>query len=281
MVVVPAGSFTMGSPEDEPERRSNEDPQHEVRIPRDFAVGRHAVTPGQFAAFVKATGHKAEGAYIWKGDKYEFDPNGSWRNPGFTQDDSHPVVCVNWNDADQYVKWLKTVTGKPYRLLSEAEWEYCCRAGTGTPFYQFLLWLLPTVDRFPKAHKFVFGDRILNIALDILETTHGGPAASGPARSSRACAPGSRMRRTDNTWRLRHAIFRGRRFDPALRLQKPGRPPVAGSSAAALGTTIPGTAARLAVTGTPPTTGTTTLAFGSGARFSARAVAITVATGEH
>jgi formylglycine-generating enzyme required for sulfatase activity len=139
MVVVPAGSFAMGSPESEPERESwqkgTESPQHEVRIPREFAVGRHAVTRGQFAAFIKATGHKAEGAHVWKGDKWEHDAKASWRNPGFAQDDSHPVVCVNWNDAKAYVAWLAQVTGKPYRLLSEAEWEYCCRAGTTSPFW--------------------------------------------------------------------------------------------------------------------------------------------------
>ena len=79
MVVVPRGSFTMGSPENEPERercKDAEGPQHEVRIAQEFAVGRHAVTRGQFAAFVKATGHKAEGAYVWKGDKWEHDAEG-------------------------------------------------------------------------------------------------------------------------------------------------------------------------------------------------------------
>jgi formylglycine-generating enzyme required for sulfatase activity len=139
MVVVPAGGFTMGSPESEPERESwqkgTESPQHEVRIAREFAVGRHAVTRGQFAAFVSATGHRAEGAHIWKGDKWEHDPKGSWRNPGFAQDDSHPVVCVNWDDAKAYVGWLAQATGRDYRLLSEAEWEYCCRAGSTTPFW--------------------------------------------------------------------------------------------------------------------------------------------------
>jgi formylglycine-generating enzyme required for sulfatase activity len=139
MVVVPAGSFTMGSPESEPKRESwqkgTESPQREVAIAQPLAVGRHAVTRGQFAAFVDATGHKAEGAYIWKGGKYEHDPKGSWRNPGFLQDDNHPVVCINWDDAKAYAAWLTQATGRPYRLLLEAEWEYCCRAGTTTPFW--------------------------------------------------------------------------------------------------------------------------------------------------
>jgi formylglycine-generating enzyme required for sulfatase activity len=127
MVVVPAGSFVMGSPVTEPERSPHEGPLHTVTIAKPFAVGRHAVTRGQFAAFVKATSHKAEGA--------DNDPKASWRNPGFRQDDSHPVTCVNWDDAKAYISWLATATGKPYRFLTEAEWEYAARAGTTTPFW--------------------------------------------------------------------------------------------------------------------------------------------------
>ena len=140
MVVVPAGSFMMGSPETERERESwqkgTESPQHKVTIAQAFAVGRHAITRGQFAAFVNNTGHKTEGgATVWKGDKWEHDPNGSWRNPGFAQDDSHPVVCVNWDDAKAYAAWLSQQTGKTYRLLTEAERESVARSGTTTPFW--------------------------------------------------------------------------------------------------------------------------------------------------
>jgi formylglycine-generating enzyme required for sulfatase activity len=140
MVVVPAGSFTMGSPETEPERESwragTESPQRTVTIARPFAVGRHAVTRGQFAAFVNKTAHKMEGgAYVWTGSKWEHDPKASWRAPGFAQDDGHPVVCVNWNDAKAYAAWLSNEAGQDYRLATEAEWEYCCRAGRTTPFW--------------------------------------------------------------------------------------------------------------------------------------------------
>jgi formylglycine-generating enzyme required for sulfatase activity len=120
MVVVPAGKFIMGSPDDEPDRFESEGPQHEVTFAQPFAVGRHAVTRGEFAAFVNATSRKTD-------DR--------WRNPGFKQDDSHPVVCVSWDDAEAYASWLAEVTGRPYRLLTEAEWEYVARAGTTTPFW--------------------------------------------------------------------------------------------------------------------------------------------------
>jgi formylglycine-generating enzyme required for sulfatase activity len=134
MVVVPAESFMMGSPKTEPERFPDESPLRKVTIAQPFAVGRYAVTRRQFAAFVKATDHKAEGAVKWTGSDITHDPKASWRNPGYRQDDSHPVTCVNWDDAKAYISWLAAGTGRPYRFLTEAEWEYAARAGTTTPF---------------------------------------------------------------------------------------------------------------------------------------------------
>lgn len=120
MVVAPAGSFVMGSTESEPMRLCLEAPQHKVSIAEPFAIGRHAVTCGQFAAFLSAAG---------------YDAGEDWRNPGFAQDDRHPVVFVSWKDAQAYAKWLRERTGMAYRLPTEAEWEYVCRAGTVTPFW--------------------------------------------------------------------------------------------------------------------------------------------------
>jgi formylglycine-generating enzyme required for sulfatase activity len=136
MVVVPVGNFTMGSLKNEPERKDNESPFRQVTIASPFAVGRHAVTRGQFAAFVKDTDHKIDkGARVYKGTEWHDDHNASWRCPRFTQDDGHPVVCINWDDANAYASWLTEVTGKIYRLLTEAEREYVTRAGTTTPFW--------------------------------------------------------------------------------------------------------------------------------------------------
>ncbi|WP_460826593.1 formylglycine-generating enzyme family protein, partial [Massilia terrae] len=131
LVVLPAGRFQMGSGSDEQQAAldagarkawlEREVPRHLVAIGRDFAIGRHPVSVADWRAFVLATRWKPSG-----------DVN--WSAPGFIQTDEHPVVGVNWHDAQLYVRWLSTRTGKRYRMPSEAEWEYACRAGSGTPF---------------------------------------------------------------------------------------------------------------------------------------------------
>ncbi len=136
LVVIPPGKFLMGSPGLEAERFEDEGPQHSVTIGYPLAVGRFPVTRGEFAAFVATTGHATPGgAFIWKETRWTLDPARDWRSPGFDQTDRHPAVCVNWQDAQAYVAWLVQHTGKPYRLLSEAEWEYACRAGTATRYW--------------------------------------------------------------------------------------------------------------------------------------------------
>jgi formylglycine-generating enzyme required for sulfatase activity len=133
MVVVPAGAFTMGSPDSESQRDSDEGPQHTVTIPRPFAAGKLHVTVDQFAAFVRETGYSASTkCYKFASTKTS---GGSWRDPGFVQEGSHPVVCINWDDAKAYVAWLAKKTDKPYRLLSEAEFEYAARGRTSPGAY--------------------------------------------------------------------------------------------------------------------------------------------------
>jgi formylglycine-generating enzyme required for sulfatase activity len=131
MVVVPAGSFTMGSPDNEKDRDKDESPQHGVTIARPFAVGKFEVTLDQFAAFVKETGYDAGSeCFTFEQGKGEKRSGRSFRNPGYGQNGSHPAACVNWDDAKAYVGWLSRKTGKTYRLLTEAEWEYAARART-------------------------------------------------------------------------------------------------------------------------------------------------------
>jgi formylglycine-generating enzyme required for sulfatase activity len=133
MVVIPAGGFTMGASRDEEVATSRED-QATVVIRQPFAVGRFAVTRGEFAAFIAATDHKIDQG-CFRLSEPKRDANRNWRSPGFSQDDRHPVVCVSWDDANAYTAWLTASTGKSYRLLSEAEREYVTRAGSNTAFW--------------------------------------------------------------------------------------------------------------------------------------------------
>jgi formylglycine-generating enzyme required for sulfatase activity len=136
VVVVPAGSFTMGSPAGEPGRAAEREDQVRVSIAKPVAVGAFPVTRGEFAAFAMATGHKPDGGcYIWTGTTWEEQADRTWRAVNFEQDDRHPVLCVSLADATAYVAWLSRRTGKTYRLPSEAEREYATRAGTATPFW--------------------------------------------------------------------------------------------------------------------------------------------------
>jgi formylglycine-generating enzyme required for sulfatase activity len=137
MIMIPAGDFIMGSPASESGRFADEGPQRKVHISQ-LAVGKFDVTRGQWAAFVSATNRSTIGGCAWStlpGSK-DGEPNASasWRNLGFAQDDAHPVVCVTYNDAQDYARWLTDRTGHLYRLLTEAEWEYSARAGTITPY---------------------------------------------------------------------------------------------------------------------------------------------------
>ncbi len=137
MVVIPTGSFTMGSPDIETGRLEDgrEGPQHSVAIRQAFGVGKYEVSNAQFGRFVAESGHTTGGGcYWWTGSKVELDAAKSWRSPGYAQTENDPVACVSWDDAKAYTQWLSQKTGKTYRLLTEAEWEYAARAGTSTAY---------------------------------------------------------------------------------------------------------------------------------------------------
>ncbi|WP_445291755.1 formylglycine-generating enzyme family protein [Calothrix sp. NIES-2098] len=118
MVAIPGGTFLMGSPEDEPERVSSESPQHNVTI-QPFFMGKFPVTQSQWQAVAAL-------------DKVNID-----LNPDLStfKGANRPVEYVFWDDAVEFCARLSNKTGKIYRLPTEAEWEYACRAGTTTPFY--------------------------------------------------------------------------------------------------------------------------------------------------
>ncbi|MFN8707288.1 MAG: SUMF1/EgtB/PvdO family nonheme iron enzyme [Planctomyces sp.] len=151
--LIPAGEFVMGSNASRGDLEtagfvlsdafdnSDEQPAHRVRITRPFYMGIHEVTRGQFAAFVNDTGYLTEAEKDGKGG-WGYDAVGNaaqkpaytWKENGMAQTDSHPVINVSWNDAMEFSKWLSKTEGKQYRLPTEAEWEYCCRAGSETHF---------------------------------------------------------------------------------------------------------------------------------------------------
>ena len=117
MVVIPAGRFDMGSPEEEDGRSSDEGPLHEVVFLRAFAIGRFEINVGEWKACVEA-----QVCPVLPESRRDMS-------------DVHPVANVNWEDAQQYVRWLSDTTGKKYRLPSEAEWEYAARGATSTPYF--------------------------------------------------------------------------------------------------------------------------------------------------
>lgn len=152
LVRIPAGEFLMGT--EEPEERliatfpemqrtpgyfSDEYPQHRVVISHDFLMGQCEVSVGQFRQFTAATGYQTEaetdGTGGWgyeaaTGKSVGRRPDFNWRDPGFPQTDDHPVINVTFNDAVAFCNWLSKQEGKRYRLPTEAQWEYCARAGT-------------------------------------------------------------------------------------------------------------------------------------------------------
>jgi len=143
VVVIPTGSFTMGSPADEDGHRPSEEPQREVKISAGFALGRDDVTVAEFRAFVSDTSYvtdaeKAGSSSIYNEESGRIsDHRGTtWRDDylGERAADNLPVLHVSWNDATAYAQWLASRTGKNYRLPSEAEFEYALRAGKATRY---------------------------------------------------------------------------------------------------------------------------------------------------
>ena len=162
LALIPPGTFLMGGSESLPElartfpileidarnagvksRLESERPQHKVRITKPFYLGKYNVTRAQFAKFVENTGYRTEAEVDGRGGsgytehenpRIGVKPAFNWRNTGFPQQDDSPVVNISWNDATLFCRWLSKKEGKTYRLPTEAEWEYACRAGTTTRY---------------------------------------------------------------------------------------------------------------------------------------------------
>jgi len=140
LMPIPAGKFVMGSAKDDFDKEDDEE-AHGVEITTRFFIGKFEVTVGEFKAFVKDTEYKTEaekdrkGGRAFNGKEFIQKPEYNWKNLFFTQSDDEPVIVVSWNDANAFCTWLSKKEGKRYRLPTEAEWEYACRAGTKTRFY--------------------------------------------------------------------------------------------------------------------------------------------------
>jgi formylglycine-generating enzyme required for sulfatase activity/serine/threonine protein kinase len=137
-VYIPPGTFTMGSPSNEPGRNKNEK-QHQVTLTQGFYMQTTEVTVGQWRAFVRDTAYRSEAEtegyiYIRIGKKLSKEKGLYWDKTRFSQTESNPVTCVSWNDVQSYIKWLNQKEGNTYRLPTESQWEYACRAGSITAF---------------------------------------------------------------------------------------------------------------------------------------------------
>jgi formylglycine-generating enzyme required for sulfatase activity len=126
LALIPAGKFMMGSPESEKGRYPDEK-QHDVQIREPFYLGVHEVRIRDFRAFVEDAGYLTEAEKARDKD--------TWKDLADTQTEEHPVSKVSWSDAQAFCAWLSRKEGKKYRLPTEAEWEYACRAGTRTRYY--------------------------------------------------------------------------------------------------------------------------------------------------
>ena len=144
MVRIPGGCFQMGSPASEKGR--NEDERRHPVCVEGFEIGKHEVTVGEFKRFASTTGYRTDaerntgekGCYAWSATegRWGWREGVDWRRqPGYEISDTHPVVCVSWNDAVAYAAWLSQQTAQAYRLPTEAEWEYAARAGTTSARY--------------------------------------------------------------------------------------------------------------------------------------------------
>jgi formylglycine-generating enzyme required for sulfatase activity len=144
---MPAGEFEMGAPASDNMASTDEFPQHHVRIAHSFLIGIHEVTVGQFRSFVNATKYRTaaqsepSSGFDDKTQTFQYDQLGfNWESLGWKQTDDHPVLNVTWFDAVKFCEWLSKKESNAYRLPTEAEWEYACRAGT--------------------AERFIFGDSV-------------------------------------------------------------------------------------------------------------------------
>jgi formylglycine-generating enzyme required for sulfatase activity len=141
IVRIEPGTFTMGSHEPigvagrrhrlPAVKLMSERPPHRVHISRPFYLGRYPVTLREYREFADSEGEgERKGAWVWDAGAWARKDDADYLHPNFPQGDDHPVVCVDWEQAGRFCRWLSRRDGHTYRLPTEAEWEYACRAGS-------------------------------------------------------------------------------------------------------------------------------------------------------
>src|SRR6516164_3184308 len=236
MVVVPAGSFTMGSPDSEEGRIEEEGPQHRVTFGKAFGVGRFAVTFEEWDACVADGGCNG----------YKPSDEGWGRG-------RRPAINVSWDDARAYVGWLSRKTGRTYRLLSEAEREYVTPAGTTTPF-----WWGTSISTQQANYNgnYTYGTEAKGVSRGKpCRSIHSNPIRGGSTRFMAMCGNGRKTVGTTATLERPRMARLGHPADV-----------VTVSFAAVPGTSIRGSSARPSASGTPPTAGKTSLGSVPGGR---------------
>lgn len=141
-VTIPAGTVKIGSPETDKEARPDETPQHWVEFDEPFEMAIHEVTIGQFRKFVQSARYRTlaeqkNAGFAFNASTQRLEPKtgSSWKSVGFTQTDDHPVINIAYEDATAFCDWLSKLENTKYRLPTEPEWEYACRAGTETRWH--------------------------------------------------------------------------------------------------------------------------------------------------
>ncbi len=140
-IYIKGGTFLMGSPDTEEGRNEECEVEHRVKV-NDFYLAKHTVTLKQFEKFIEETDYQTDaekggGSRVWTGKNWQLKSAVNWRcdvKGNIQKDKQHPVIHVSWNDATEYCQWLNNKMNATYRLPTEAQWEYACRAGTKTPF---------------------------------------------------------------------------------------------------------------------------------------------------
>jgi len=140
-IFIAGNTFLMGSPDSEVDREKEDEAHHQVKV-SDFYMAKYAVTIEQFETFIMESNYKTDadkggGSSVWSGKEWKIKAGVNWRCDVKGQeqkDKQHPVIYVSWNDVTEYCNWLSKQSNVIFRLPTEAEWEYACRAGTTTPF---------------------------------------------------------------------------------------------------------------------------------------------------